>query len=146
MPCFSRKSYSKAVFIVIWSLATLPACAEPGNAKKGESVFTKNNCYICHPGGGNALDPGHPIKGARFAQKYKDERLLEQTIRKGFKDSGMPSNDKSKISDAEMKDLIAFVRALNDASSTSKTDDASTSLSPRSSNTSGNTVPKKTSP
>jgi len=100
----------------------MPIFAESGNAKKGEAVYNKNNCYICHPGGGNTLDPGHPIKGVQFAQKYKDDRVLEEAIRKGFKESGMPPNEKSKITDLEMKDLLAFIRTLNESKQPGKTD------------------------
>lgn len=101
---------------LLWALvATMPTSAESGNAKRGEAVYQKSNCYICHPGGANTIDPGHPIKGAAFAQKYKDDRVLEETIRKGFKESGMPANDKTKITEAEMKDLIAYIRTLTDA-------------------------------
>ncbi len=58
------------------------------------------------------MDPSHPIKGAAFAAKYNRDELLEMTIRKGFPEIGMPGFNRASINDAQMKDLIAYVRSL----------------------------------
>ena len=99
------------------NLPAVKAAGGAGDAVKGKAVFTKNNCFLCHPGGDNTMDPAHPIKGAAFSQKYKDDSLLESTIRKGFAREGMPSFSKSAIDEQDMKNLIAFVRSLSTASS-----------------------------
>lgn len=92
----------------------VPVQAETaGDATKGLAVFTKNNCAVCHPGGDNTMDPGHPIKGAAFTQKYKDDAMIEATVRKGFPQYGMPSFTKAMINERDMKDLIAYVRSLS---------------------------------
>jgi mono/diheme cytochrome c family protein len=87
-----------------------------GDAVKGKAVFTKNQCVACHLGGENTMDPAHPIKGAAFSQKYKDDQVLESTIRKGFPQEGMPSFTKALINDSDMKDLVAYVRSLSKSS------------------------------
>jgi mono/diheme cytochrome c family protein len=78
----------------------------------GKRIFERANCVVCHAGGGNMMDPGHPIKGAAFATKYSHDEVLEATIRKGFPEAGMPSQGFSQISALEMKDLIAYVRSF----------------------------------
>jgi mono/diheme cytochrome c family protein len=78
----------------------------------GREIFERSNCAMCHPGGNNTMDPGHPIKGPDFAHKYADDALLEATIRKGFPDVGMPTFSKKQIDEQEMKNLIAYVRGL----------------------------------
>jgi mono/diheme cytochrome c family protein len=66
------------------------------------------------------MDPNHPIKGAAFQQKYKDDAVLENTIRNGFPQYGMPSFTKAMINDHDMKDLIAYVRTFSAAGKKSK--------------------------
>jgi mono/diheme cytochrome c family protein len=85
---------------------------ENGSANAGREIFERSNCAMCHPGGNNTMDPGHPIKGPDFARKYAEDAVLESTIRKGFPDVGMPSYSKKQIDEQEMKNLIAYVRSL----------------------------------
>lgn len=81
--------------------------------QRGEKVFKKAYCEGCHAGGYNAMRPDKPIKGNAFLQKYKDDQLLESTIRKGFPDEGMPAFGKDQISESQMKDLILYIRSLS---------------------------------
>lgn len=80
--------------------------------KNGERIFKKHYCVGCHADGNNALMPDRPIKGAAFAAKYANDALLEQTIRKGFPEEGMPSFPKDQISEPQMKDLILYIRSF----------------------------------
>ncbi|MBI2811595.1 MAG: c-type cytochrome [Candidatus Melainabacteria bacterium] len=80
--------------------------------QRGELVFKKAYCVGCHAGGNNAMMPDKPIKGAAFSQKYKDDAVLESTIRKGFPDEGMPAFDKEQIPESKMKDLILYIRSF----------------------------------
>lgn len=59
------------------------------------------------------MSPDKPIKGSAFLQKYKDDLILENTIRKGFPDEGMPAFGKDQISESQMKDLILYIRSLS---------------------------------
>jgi mono/diheme cytochrome c family protein len=109
-----------AIIVCRSNLPAVNAAGGAGDEVKGKAVFTKNNCFLCHPGGENTMDPAHPIKGAAFSQKYKDDLLLESTIRKGFAREGMPSFSKSAIDEQDMKNLIAFVRSLSKPSKNTK--------------------------
>lgn len=56
--------------------------------------------------------PDKPIKGKAFTEKYKDDAILEQIIRKGFPEEGMPAFGKDQIPESQMKDLILYIRSL----------------------------------
>ncbi|HEY9754862.1 MAG TPA: c-type cytochrome [Oculatellaceae cyanobacterium] len=92
------------------------AAGTKGDAARGQQVFQKNSCVMCHPGGENTMEPEHRIKGKAFQAKYSDDAVLESTIRKGFARDGMPSFPKSAINDGDMADLIAYVRSLSKTS------------------------------
>ncbi len=99
--------------IAVLTLALVPAVAnEKGDAKKGKAIFESLTCIDCHLGGENSLKPSKPIKGEKFAKKYKKDIQIEQVIRKGVYGSGMPAFGKDIISDAQLIDLIAYIRSL----------------------------------
>lgn len=100
------------------SVALLPSMAgSRGDAKRGKKIFGDLQCSICHADGGNNLNPEAPLKGASFLKKYPlhDEKALEKTIRQGIPAKGMPANGKDKLSDPDLKDLIAYIRSLTPA-------------------------------
>lgn len=86
--------------------------ADAASVARGKVLFEKATCAGCHPGGNNMLFPTRPIKGPEFQAKYKTDQQLADTIRVGFRESGMPSFPKEKISDKDLKDLISYVRSL----------------------------------
>ena len=101
------------LFPVVIVFLLLPAIAtEKGSAKKGKEIFESLTCVDCHQGGENSIKPGKPIKGEKFAKKYKKDSQIEQLIRKGVYGSSMPGFGKDIISDAQMIDLIAYIRSL----------------------------------
>ena len=106
-----------ALVAVATSLHTTVNAADTkkGDAAKGQLVFQKSTCVMCHPGGENTMEPAHPIKGKAFQAKYQDDKVLEATIRQGFQREGMPSFSKTAINDSDMADLIAYVRSLSKA-------------------------------
>lgn len=87
------------------------ACAE-GDVARGEKVFKKAGCVECHAKGGNDVNPGKPIKGEEFAEEFKDNKTLEAKIRTGVTGTPMRGFSEKKISQAEMGDLIAYIRSL----------------------------------
>src|ERR1700733_3849502 len=102
-------------WIILANVASPQGLIDPAYGSEGQNgkrIFERANCVVCHAGGGNMMDPGHPIKGAAFAAKYNRDQLLEATIRKGFPEAGMPSQGFNQISALEMKDLIAYVRSF----------------------------------
>jgi mono/diheme cytochrome c family protein len=78
----------------------------------GKKVFERASCEGCHQNGNNVLHPNRPIKGAKFAARYKDDSVLEQVIRHGCPSAGMPPSGKHVINDKEMKALIAYIRSF----------------------------------
>ena len=96
------------------TFSLLPAScpADDADVVAGKRVFARLNCEGCHLNGNNLLRPDRPIKGADFQKRYKDDALLEQTIRKGFPSEGMPAFPKHVVNEHDMKALIAYVRTF----------------------------------
>ncbi len=90
---------------------------ESGNADKGKTIFEGRTCVDCHKDGGNLLKPSKPIKGSAFDKKYKDDAKLIQAIRKGVPGTSMRAFGADEISDADMKDLVAYIRNFSNSSS-----------------------------
>jgi mono/diheme cytochrome c family protein len=80
--------------------------AAMSNDLNGEQVFFRT-CNECHPGGranfGPALD--------KLSEHFADDAKLIDYIRRGK--GVMPPVPKSIINDAEMADLITYLRKLN---------------------------------
>ncbi len=93
-------------------VSALSSAWAAGNLSRGKEVYQKATCSACHYNGGNAMTPSKPIKGKEFVKRYPDDRLLEKIVRQGARSSGMPSFGQDIVSDAEMKDLIAYIRSL----------------------------------
>lgn len=83
-----------------------------GNIAHGKLVFERATCSACHFEGGNVMNPAKPIKGAAFAKKYTDDQSLIKVIRSGVPNTSMAPFPKNVISDADMADLVAYVRSL----------------------------------
>nr|AIA18490.1 Cytochrome C oxidase, cbb3-type, subunit III [uncultured bacterium] len=83
-----------------------------GDPKRGAQVFKAANCIMCHPGGGNALEPAKPLKGASFLKKYPTDESVARQIREGSKNGTMPSFRKDVLTDQQLVDVISYVRAL----------------------------------
>lgn len=75
--------------------------AEPGLVA-GRQVFS-THCQQCHPGGEAGLGPA-------LNDKPLPEFLMRLQVRQGL--GVMPGFSEKEISDAEMKDLLAYVKAL----------------------------------
>lgn len=96
------------VLIVMMSLLSPSANAQSG----GEAIY-KAKCASCHgPDGAGATPAGKATKARDFcSEEVKKETDAEwiAIITKGK--SKMPAYDK-KISDAEIKDVVAYIRGL----------------------------------
>lgn len=94
--------------------APLPAVSR-GGADKGAVLFM-NHCMGCHgPGGRGGVAP--EIGNPTFSTAASDE-FIATTIRNGRKGAAMPSFQRSGttgLGDAEIGDLLAFIRSLNPA-------------------------------
>ncbi|HEY7295691.1 MAG TPA: c-type cytochrome [Dehalococcoidia bacterium] len=72
-------------------------------AARGAALYFAENCFQCHGGAGNAAGP------LGFRMLGPDAEVACQ-IRYG--PNGMPVFDSAKLSDAQVADLIAFLRTL----------------------------------
>lgn len=82
------------------------------DATRGRELFEAMNCSMCHPGGDNALNPTKPLRGAVFRKMFPNDGDIARLIRSGVKDTSMDSFDKSRLSDEQLYDIIAFIRSL----------------------------------
>lgn len=85
--------------------ASVPALA--GDSKAGGVLF-QEKCAVCHGADGVAKLPGAPsfAKGERLE---KSDEALKHTVNNGL--NAMPPF-KTMLSDAQVGDLLAFVRTL----------------------------------
>jgi mono/diheme cytochrome c family protein len=80
---------------------TGPHAPRFGDAERGRVVFL-HHCDRCHPGGGAGLGPALGRKGLPIT-------AFKSLVRLGA--SNMPAFSKDQISESQLDDLVAFVRA-----------------------------------
>jgi mono/diheme cytochrome c family protein len=79
-----------------------PLVLDRPELRRGEQVFFQH-CHSCHPHGGTGLGPA-------FNNKPLPVFLMKFQVRRGL--GVMPAFDQSKISSAELDDLMAYIVAL----------------------------------
>lgn len=79
------------------------------SAEAGKTVF-QAQCSACHPKGNAGIGP--KLAGAKFDQKFKIDDSLKQLIRQGA--GSMPAYKPEQISDQQLSDLIAYMKALKE--------------------------------
>jgi len=79
------------------------------SAQNGKQLFT-TNCNACHPGGAQGIGPR--LYGTDFARRYPQDSDLATLIRTGK--GNMPGYSEAQLSDAQLQDLIAYLRALKE--------------------------------
>ena len=106
--------------ILILTISGLIVCAGatifPGNtafgAPDGASLYAVN-CGVCHPNGGNIINPALPVTGSA---KLKSLAAFTAYNRNPLKDDGsasvMPAFPQDKISDEEMKLIYEYSLTL----------------------------------
>ena len=72
--------------------------------KAGQEIFSAY-CTTCHPGGGNTIDPGRPILHSALLQ---NQDIFNLWLRNPA--TPMPAFPSSKISDAQAKELYAYIQ------------------------------------
>ena len=93
--------------LAIPTLASPPVAQASGDASVGKATFLKT-CFGCHPNGNAAIGPA--LYGAAFAARYPDNAALEAVIRGGR--GGMPAFNSSQLTDDDLANIIAYVRAI----------------------------------
>jgi cytochrome c6 len=102
----------KKVIVLLVSVLTLccigaVAFAEKESKKTGEAEF-KEHCAICHPDGGNVINPKKTLhKADREANGIKREADIVKLIRKPG--PGMTVFDEKTVSDAEAKEVAKYI-------------------------------------
>lgn len=81
---------------------------KPETAASGGAAVFAGKCNACHPDGGAGAGP--PVRGADFAAKYPGDAELKQVIRDGR--GAMPAYPATALSDAELNDLVGYIRSL----------------------------------
>jgi ubiquinol-cytochrome c reductase cytochrome c subunit len=85
--------------------APAPASAPAGNAENGKQLYMKNTCYFCHGTVGQGS-----IAGARVAVAARNLQGFTRYVRQP---SGqMPAYTDHILSDQELADIYAYLRAL----------------------------------
>jgi mono/diheme cytochrome c family protein len=78
----------------------------------GQKVFNQMQCFTCHVNGENVINPSKPIKGAFFRSKYPNDAQIAAIIRNGVPGTAMPAYATDRLSDEQLKPLIAYIRSL----------------------------------
>ena len=85
--------------------APAPAAAVAGNAESGKRLYMKHTCYFCHGTAGQGS-----LAGARIAAVARNAQGFTRYVRQP---SGqMPAYTEKILSDQELADIFAYLRAL----------------------------------
>ncbi|MBS1805654.1 MAG: cytochrome c [Acidobacteria bacterium] len=79
------------------------------HAKAGAALFSDKGCTYCHGAVGQGAKKGPPVTDLWKDKTWTDEKITNQILNGGQK---MPPFQDS-VSDDEVKDLIAWLRAKN---------------------------------
>jgi mono/diheme cytochrome c family protein len=71
----------------------------------GAGLFAEN-CAVCHPNGGNSMNPNSPVRGAPQLGSYDSFRTL---VRQGL--GPMPGFSSYRLSDAQLRKLYRYLRS-----------------------------------
>jgi mono/diheme cytochrome c family protein len=111
-----------------FEIATTPADLSGGDAAHGRSLFNQT-CIVCHgaDGVGTLRGPsiaGSPREPAYIATRVRRSGSSTSPVYDGLTGGVMPFWAKDRLSDAELRDLIAFIKSPAAASGPDSTGDA----------------------
>ena len=96
---------SSAPVVVGWGNQAPAGATASGNAENGQRLYMKHTCYYCHGTAGQGS-----IAGARVAVVARNLQGFTRYVRQP---SGqMPAYTEKILSDQELADIFAFLRAL----------------------------------
>jgi len=110
----------KAWLLSLLSFSFVSQAALAQDVVHGQKVFKKAGCVECHAKGLNDVNPRKPISGSEFAEEFKDDKVLEAKIRTGVTGTPMRGYSEKKIPQADMVDLIAYIRTFTPKRETGK--------------------------
>lgn len=101
------------------ALLTAAALLAAGNAigamddKKASEMMTKAGCNACHAVDKKLVGPSYQEVGKKYKGDAKAPAMLAEKVRKGGSGTWgqvpMPPNAADKISDGDLKELIAWI-------------------------------------
>ncbi len=94
------------IFLLLLPVCALPVCGLYAQAPEAGRKSFEDRCSGCHGSDGNGGELGPPI-ARRIAARSDSE--ITKVITEGITSRGMPAN---KLPDAEMKEIIRFLRTL----------------------------------
>ncbi len=103
----------KGLIVTVALLAVCSfAASAPADVKKGEKINGaeefKNHCAVCHPNGGNIINPKKPLdKKSLAANKVKTAKDIIAKMRNPG--PGMTKFDKKTIPDNEAKAIAEYI-------------------------------------
>jgi cytochrome c6 len=102
-----KKALSLSVVIFLSLCVGLGVAAEKMKEKTGESLF-KEHCEICHPGGGNIMDPQKTLHRKDLEKQgiTKPEDIIGTLRNPG---PGMIKFDEKTIPDADAKKIAEYI-------------------------------------
>jgi cytochrome c6 len=102
------KKFAVLSIIIFLSLSiTQVLTAEKTKGKTGEALF-KEHCAVCHPDGGNIINPSFTLHKNELAEHgiTKPEGIINKMRNPG---PGMTKFDKKTIPDAEAKKIGKYI-------------------------------------
>jgi len=102
-------------------VAAPPSAA--GDTAAGQAVF-QTKCNACHPGANAGIGPA--LNGAAFTTRYPDNAAIAAVVRAGR--GGMPAFSAAGLSDADLTNVIAYLRSLGSGSPAAAVTTTSTPL------------------
>src|SRR5271163_431433 len=103
----------KAAAMMLLLAGSAIAQTSAGQPTAGQQLY-RVHCFVCHGGEGESI-PGVSFHSGRFRRASSDEDL-SRLILNGIPGTGMPPTN---LTDAQRKDLVAYVRSLSTSLSTS---------------------------
>lgn len=89
-----------------------PEAAAPGRAAAGQELFSgRMNCTSCHGSGGRG-GVGPALAGREFEARHPTDETIARQIREGG--GGMPAYSPERMSERELRDVVAYIRWLNE--------------------------------
>ena len=93
------------ILLLMLTILMVSGCSTPmGNAEDGKRWYSMHNCFACH--GPNGNDGKGPVVNNLEMSYWKFERIIRDA-----KSPIMPKYPEEKISDQDVADLYAFLKA-----------------------------------
>lgn len=104
------------IAIALALTGALPVRAQAIDAKDANAIMTKGACLACHHPDKKGVGPAYK----EIAKKYKGDKNAAATLEKKVRAGGggvwgpvpMPPNPKEKISDEDVKKIVAWILSL----------------------------------